>query len=192
MTKGDGTIRGQGDGDDEIERLAERWPRALIEAGSAESLARRWVTSRRAAIAAGQPPFAYHPLTPLLASTLSELRRSRRLVRGLEAAEESLTAQALGVRHLASPHQPAARRVSRLLLVSTDGSTRFYRNIERLIRQSGETLEVVVLVCDEQELGTAVFGAENRVRAVLVDHKEAVTRVLAGLVEFDSESRVDG
>lgn len=177
-------IDGDAGGDAEIAALAERWPRVLIEAGTADSLARRWVASRRAAVASGRPPHAHHPLTPTLAALLSEIRRARRLVRGLEAAEESLTIQALGVRHRASASQPAARRVSRLLLVSADGSTRFYRNIERLIRQSGETLEVLIIPCNELELGAAAFGADNRARALLVDHKDAVARVLDCLGEF--------
>ncbi len=182
-------IDGDAGGDAEIAGLAARWPRVLIEAGTADSLARRWVASRRAAIAAGRPPHAHHLLTPTLASLLSELRRARRLVRGLEAAEESLTIQALGVRHRASASQPAARRVSRLLLVSTDGSTRFYRNIDNLIRKSEETLEVLVVLCDELELGAAAFGADSRARALLVDHKDAVVRVLDCLAEFVREPR---
>ena len=184
-------IDGEAGSDAEMAALAERWPRVLIEAGTAESLARRWVASRRAAVAAGHPPHAHHPLTPTLGSILSELRRARRLVRGLEAAEESLTVQALGVRHRASASQPAARRISRLLLVSTDGSTRFYRNIDRLIRQSEETLEVLIVLCDELELGAAAFGADNRARALLVDHKDGVARVLDCLGEFVEGPRVE-
>jgi hypothetical protein len=109
----------------------------------------------------------------------------------LEAAEESLTVQALGVRHRASASQPAARRISRLLLVSTDGSTRFYRNLERLIRKSEETLEILVILCDELELGAAAFGADNRARALLVDHKDGVARVLDCLGAFVEGPRVE-
>ena len=190
MTESDADREGCAVGDVEVEALAGRWPRILIEAGAADSLARRWVASRRAAVATGRPPHAHHPLSPALASVLSEIRRGRRLVRGLEAAEESLTVQAQGVRLAVSPDQPSARRVSRLLIVSADGSTRFYRNIERLVRQSGETLEVLVIPCDELALGTAAFGAENRARALLVDHKDAVVRVLDCLGEFDSDDSV--
>ncbi len=189
--EGEVGIEGDAGGDAEMAALAERWPRVLIEAGTADSLARRWVASRRAAVAAGRPRHAHHLLTPTLASILSELRRARRLVRGLEAAEESLTVQALGVRHRASAIQPAARRISRLLLVSTDGSTRFYRNLERLIRNSEKTLEVLVVLCDELELGAAAFGADNRARALLIDHKDGVARVLDCLGEFVEGSRVE-
>lgn len=190
--EGDGDRRGEVAGDAEVEALAGSWPRILIEAGTADSLARRWVASRRAAVAAGRPPHAHHPLSPALASILSEIRRARRLVRGLEAAEESLTIQAQGVRLAVSSTPPAVRRVSRLLLVSADGSARFYRNVESLIRKFGKTLEVLIVPCDELELGTAAFGADHRARALLVDHKEAVARVLDCLDEFDPGPPVEG
>ena len=169
--------------------LAARWPRALIEQGAADSLAERWTASRRAALAAGSPPFARHSLTPELASTLFEARRSRRLVRGLEAAEEALAAQLAGVRPAVpgpdATLSKAPGRISRLILVSVDGSDRFYRNINQIVRKYGETLEVLVLLCDELELGAAAFGGGQRARALLVEHKEAVVRVLDSLGEFD-------
>jgi hypothetical protein len=168
----------------DVEALAERWPRALIEQGEAEGLANRWERSRRAAVRAGLPPFARHGLTPSLVGLLVEARRSRRLVRGLEAAEASIEAQIVGVRSREGGPSQGRRRISRLLLVSEDGSARFYRNIEGLIRRSEATLEVLVLVCDELALGRAVFGPEERARALLLDHKDAVVRVLLGLDAF--------
>jgi len=174
--------------DVEQQTLATRWPRALIEQGVGELLAERWTASRRGAIAAGHPPFARHPATPELVSSLFEIRRSRRLVRGLEAAEEALAVQSLGVR-MAKPGPDttpsiASGRISRLMLVSMDGSERFYRNISQIMRKYGETLEVLVLLCDELELGAAAFGAGQRARALLVEHKEAVVRVLGALDSF--------
>lgn len=172
----------------ERQNLAARWPRALIEQGGADALTEGWTASRRAAIAAGLPPFARHPATPELVSTLFEIRRSRRLVRGLEAAEEALAVQSLGVR-LAKKGPDAvpsiaSGRISRLMLVSMDGSDRFYRNISQIMRKYGETLEVLVVLCDELELGAAAFGPDQRARALLVEHKEAVVRVLGALDGF--------
>lgn len=172
----------------EARALAARWPRALIEQGAADGLAAQWATSRWASSAAGRPAFAHHRLTPDLASALFEARRSRRLVRGLEAAEEVLEAQSRGVRRAvpdpSAPSSPGPGRISRLLLTSADGSERFYRNINNLMRNYGETLEVLVLTCDELELGAAAFGKEQRARAVLVEHKEAVVRILLCLGRF--------
>jgi hypothetical protein len=119
---------------------------------------------------------------------LVDARRARRIVRGLEAAEASIEAQARGVRSQSGEASAGRRRISRLLLVSEDGSPRFYRNIEALVRRSDATLEVLILTCDEHALGAAVFGPGERARALLLDHKEAVVRVLLGLEDLGSGS----
>ncbi|MBY0397357.1 MAG: hypothetical protein K2X91_12960, partial [Thermoleophilia bacterium] len=59
----------------EVRVLAGRWPRELIQAGEAESLANGWVTTRRLAWEAGRPPFAQGPLSTDLAAALFEARR---------------------------------------------------------------------------------------------------------------------
>jgi hypothetical protein len=120
---------------------------------------------------------------------LFEARRSRRLVRGLEAAEEALEAQRRGVRSARSAAGEAPgstpQRISRLLVVSEDGANRFYRNIDGLVRKYGAMLEVLVLACDEEALGAAAFGPGQRARALLVEHKEAVIRVLEALDQLE-------
>ncbi|MFO0687350.1 MAG: hypothetical protein U0900_01430 [Myxococcota bacterium] len=168
-------------GDDEIRTLARRWPRELIQAGEADALAARWVESGRAAEASGRPRWAGGALTPALVNALFEARRARRLVRGLEEAEAALRAQALGIGGARGVDAPVPDRISRLLLVSEDGSDRFFRKISSLLRQYSKMLEVYVCACDEQALGGAVFGEGRRARAVLVDHKEAVVQVLRAI-----------
>lgn len=169
----------------EIEALAARWPRALLEGGRAERLSEGWVASGRAAHAAGRPAFAEHPFDAALVSAIFEARRARRLVRGLEAAEAALEAQrrGLGAQRVsalqASPRAP--QRISRLLLISDDGSDRFYRSVDRLKKKHGAVLEVLRVTCDELQLGAAIFGPGKRVRAFLVEHKDAVVRVLESL-----------
>ncbi|MEZ4280648.1 MAG: hypothetical protein R3F21_13690 [Myxococcota bacterium] len=185
MSRGEGDPITDRSGAAEVAALAARWPRALIERGEAERLSTGWVASRRAAVAAGRPALAEHPLRPPLVAALFEARRARRLVRGLEAAETALEAQRRGVgaiRSSARAASPAApERISRLLLISSDGSERFYRGVERLRQKYGAVIEVIRIVCDELELGAGVFGPGKRVRALLVDHKDAVIRVLEAL-----------
>jgi len=170
--------------DPEARALAARWPRAFSERGTADDLAARWTASRRAARAASRPAFARHPLSRALVDALFEIRRARRLVRGLESAEAALATQAAGIRQSGAA-SPATPRVSRLLLVSADGSERFDRQVERLAREHADTLEVLVLEAGELELGQAAYGPGNRVRALLVDHKDAVVRLLASLGRFE-------
>jgi hypothetical protein len=165
--------------DREFEALAEAWPRPLIAAGRAESLARWWCESRRAAIELGAAPFPRRPATPALWRALFEARRARQLCRGLEGAEEALAMQERGLRQApAARVASGARRISRLLVVSEDGAARFYRQIEKLCSLHGARLEALVLECDEVELGRAIFGPGQLARAVLLDHKDAVVRFL--------------
>jgi ribosomal protein L7Ae-like RNA K-turn-binding protein len=167
---------------DEIDALAASWPRPLIAAGSSEAVARWWCESRVSAITAGEPPFARHRATPALCSALFEIRRARWLVRGLEEAAKALSAQHQGLKQApAAQVEAGKRRISRLLVLSNDGSDRFYRDVEKLCRAHSVRLEAVVLECDEVELGEAIFGPGRAARAVLLDHKEAVVHFLETL-----------
>jgi hypothetical protein len=167
---------------DEIEAVAAAWPRPLIAAGSAQALARWWCESRAAAVAASEPPFARHPATPALGRALFEIRRARWLVRGLEESAKVLSAQQAGLAQApAAQVEAGRRRISRLLVLSSDGSERFYRDVEKLCRAHAARLEAVVLEADEIELGEAIFGPGRAARAVLLDHKDAVVLFLENL-----------
>jgi len=172
--------------------LAARWPRRLIAEGRGERLAHWWLDSRDAAASAGRPPFARIPFTRALADELYEARRARRLVRGLDGAEQRLAAEQAGL-----PPSPLSNssteppRISRLLVVSEDGSERFYRQINKMYQKYLNRLEVLVVACDEVELGRSIFGTGRRARAVLVDHKDGVIQLLSRLDHMLLEESVD-
>ena len=110
---------------------------------------------------------------------LADARRARRLERGLEGAEAALDAEEAGLSAAAATRpEAAASRISRLLVVSRDGSPRFYRQVEKLQARHASRLEVLMFDCDELELGEAAFGRGRRARAVLLDHKQAVIGLL--------------
>jgi hypothetical protein len=179
--------------------LAGRWPKGLAGTAEGDALARRWLASRAAARRSASPPHPHHRLTPGLVEALFEARRARRLVRGLEACESALVHQAAGVKAAATPgpaaeareragarsHAASSARISRLLVVSCDGAARFYRSVDQLAREHRATLEILIVLADELELGQAIYGSDQRVRAVLVEHKEAVARTLRALVDFE-------
>jgi hypothetical protein len=174
---------------DEIDSLASSWPRPLVASGYAEGLSRWWCEARAAAISRGEPPFARHPATPGVRGVLFEARRSRWLQRGLEESAKTLASQQQGLEQ--SPAAQVAtgqRRISRLLIVSADGSARFYRDVEKLCRLHANRLEALVLECDEIVLGESIFGAGKTARAVLLDHKEAVMHLLDVLEIGESSS----
>jgi hypothetical protein len=162
----------------EIEALETTWPRAMIAEGIAGPLTRMWVESRRRAIRQGHPAFARHPMNDSIAEGLFHARRARRLVRGLEGAEASLAAQESGLKKVEAARGREPMRISRLLVVSEDGSPRFFRQVEKVQTRFARRIAVLVLECDEETLGAAAFGPGKRARALLIDHKEAVIRFL--------------
>lgn len=115
-----------------------------------------------------------------ISNGLFDARRARRLVRGLEGAELLLAAEAEGLeKSRVSNPEPAPARISRLLIVSADGSERFYRQVSKLYMNFSNRLEVLLVDCDEAALGAAAFGQGQPTRALLIDHKDAVVRFLA-------------
>ena len=112
-----------------------------------------------------------------------------------ERTEALLETEEAGLKKTASTRPDANRvRISRLLIVSGDGSERFYRQVEKLRERFSNRLEVLLLDCDEAALGAAAFGPGRRARALLIHHKEAVVRFLSILdtgPDEGSRDRID-
>ncbi len=113
---------------------------------------------------------------------MRETEHSNQLKRGLELIETTLAGEARGL-SLADSRSGADRgsRVSRLLLLSNDGSERFYRQAERLIVGQETRVLPIRLDADSTRLADASAKASGVVRALLVTHKDPVTRVLLAL-----------
>jgi hypothetical protein len=120
--------------------------------------------------------------TPTLAAALGDAQREGRLVRGLEQVEKTLEQEARGL-SMADARSGTERgaRVSRLVLVSADGTERFYRQVERLLRVQGPRVLVIQVDADSSQLGGVLSQAVGVVRALMIEHKDSVARVLWAL-----------
>jgi hypothetical protein len=67
------------------------------------------------------------------------------------------------------------------LLLSNDGSERFYRQVERLVASQGMRLLPIRLDADSTRFADVLNETSGVVRALLIGHKERVTRVLLAL-----------
>lgn len=159
-----------------------RFPRRLeAEPAAAERLRKR--------IAAGVPlspegelRVAVAPFDARLLAALRSARSASRLVQGLEAASHRLAVEARGLRMVDTRSgDERGQRVSRLLLVSNDGSPRFYREVEALVRRHEPRVLAFRLEADSHALGEPLFGRERIARLVMVEHKEAVSATLLAL-----------
>ena len=119
------------------------------------------------------------PLSEPLAEALAGAERGGQLVRGLEGVAEALDAEGRG---LEAAGLATDARIARLLLVTTDGSPRFYRQVERALATHGGRTLAIAIACDATTFGRRVFGADATAKAVGVAHKDAVAAVLLALV----------
>jgi len=121
--------------------------------------------------------------SPALSEALRTARRAGQLVRSLEGAERRLAAEDRGL-SLVDQQSGVLRgaRVSRLLVLADDGTERFYRQVEKLLRQQGPRVLALRLDVKAETLGQMLFGPGRRAVLLLLDHKEAVSAVLLALV----------
>ena len=117
-------------------------------------------------------------------TVLQSAHREGRVVRGLETAKRMLATEAHGL-NLVDQSSGVKRgvRVSRLLLLSDDGSDGFYRHVETLLRRHGHRVLAIRLDADAAALGAPLFGAGRLTRLLMIQHKEAVAKILLGFAE---------
>lgn len=108
----------------------------------------------------------------------------------MEKIEKALDQQGEGFQSLARRGTPSTpTETVRLLLLSNDGSQRFYRLAERLAKRHNPWLGIVVLNLPSQELGLQFFGPNAAVKALLLDHKDWVCRFLESWLEESRTNR---
>jgi hypothetical protein len=131
----------------------------------------------------GQYPVAQVEFTPALEKALIAAKNVQQIERGLDSIERVLASEAKGiemVRKKTGAENP--NRISRLLIFSSDGSERFYRQCESiLIQHEGRVLGLRVGASAEV-LGKNLFGEEKITRSLLVSDRDSVTAVLLSLL----------
>jgi hypothetical protein len=117
--------------------------------------------------------------SPELGSALADALRERQLVRGLGLVEKTLEREARGL-SMADARSSTERgsRVSRLVLVSNDGTERFYRQVEQLLFAHGARVLAIQVGADSAQFARVVPDASGVVRALMLEHKEGVAHVL--------------
>ena len=120
--------------------------------------------------------------SPAIAAALQSAQGEGRLVRGLELIEKTLEREARGLK-LADARSATSRgsRVSRLVLLASDGTERFYRQAERLLTREGPRLLAVRVDADSARFASVVSEASGVVRALMLEHKELVARLLMAM-----------
>lgn len=100
------------------------------------------------------------------------------LVVGYEAIEKALAGERKGLQNVDNQSE----RISRLLLVTNDGSPRFYRELIFLRNKQGGRVLICRLEMDSALMADVLGLKETTVKAVLINRKNSVVNVLKSLL----------
>ena len=126
-----------------------------------------------------------------LKKVLQRANSNRHVRRGLEAISSALERERRGIAHLREGRGiPTGDRISRLLLMSSDGAQRFYRHIEHLLQLHAPRLLGCMLDMDGNALGSVITGRERQIKVIMAEHKEAVSELLRALLEGRGDQSV--
>jgi hypothetical protein len=107
----------------------------------------------------------------------------KHLIQGLESIGEHLDMELKGLKALKKlPGQTQNERLSRLVILSNDGSERFYHNAESILNRHASRAMAVIVNATAEELGDAFTKKANPAKALLIDERKALETFLAALV----------
>jgi len=127
-------------------------------------------------------------LDALVTAVLQRALRTGRLRRGLETALEVLENERRGLANLdRKTGSRQTKRVSRLILLSSDASMRLQREIERALERNAPRVLGLALQADSSRLGSLLFGPEAHAKVLLLDHKDTVADMLTAAAQQAKE-----
>lgn len=132
----------------------------------------------------GRNEVATLPMTEALAVVLRAALATGMASQGLELITDKLAAEQKGLDAAAAraPESPQNARVSRILFVTNDGSTRFYRDCDALLSRYPQRLLGCRLAISGEEMGSLLLGEPRLVRSVLVTDKKVGAKALLALL----------
>jgi hypothetical protein len=167
-----------------------RLPKQLLDEPGAERLASELEARALPLWARGEHRATRVELASGLEAVLRGAFSAGRIVRGLEGAERVLATEQHGLERVdQTTGIERGGRVSRLLVLSDDGSERFYRSVDFLLRRHAPRVLALRLNVGERALGQLLFGPDQVARLLLVQHKDAVSSVLFALAAQWSDER---
>ena len=117
-------------------------------------------------------------LNPELRKQIFSAKFLGALIIGYWAVEKALENELHGLQNVNNQSD----RVSRLLIVTNDGSPRFYHQLEFLHKKHGGRVLICRLDVDSSLMGNILELKDKQVKAVLLNRKESVVNVLKSLL----------
>jgi hypothetical protein len=166
------------------EQIVVKLPKDVIADPRQELLLKLLTEHARPLCENSRNQVATFPLNAALAVILRQALAFNQAVRGVELIVPALAREQKGLDALNQKSGGASQvaRISRVLFMATDGSTRFYRDCDSLLSRYPQRLLGCLLDITAFAFGEALFGSPNLVRALLVIDKKAASRALLALV----------
>jgi hypothetical protein len=117
-------------------------------------------------------------LTPELRQQIFYAKSLDELIFGYETIAKVLACELKGLKKVNNESE----RVSRLLIVSNDGSKRFYREFEFLLNKHGKRILLCRLDVDSELMGYLLGLGQKQVKAIMVNRKNSVVNILKALI----------
>ena len=115
---------------------------------------------------------------------LQDAFNSKNLIQGLEGIGDHLDKELKGLKALKKlPGQAQNERLSRLIILSNDGSERFYHNAESILTRHGDRAMVCIVQATSEQFGELFTKKSNPAKALMIDERKALETFLAAIAE---------
>ena len=156
-----------------------RFPRQLEVEDTAETIRQALMACTVKLWLGGDLDVSMITMSEPLKKVLRNARLKGQIRCGFEAIFAKLENEKKGITNVRERQgAPYGDRISRLLLFSNDGSERFYRHIEHLLRAHTPRLLGCLLDIDGSALGNVITGKDRKIKLVMAEHKEVVSGIL--------------
>jgi dephospho-CoA kinase len=163
---------------------ALKLPKDVVADPRHDQLVNLLATSATVLWEGGRHQVATLPMTEALSAALRGALVAGHACQGLELITEKLANEQKGLDAASkkTPESPQNARVSRILFLANDGSTRFYRDCDALLVRYSQRLMACKLDLTGEELGNAIHGSAKLIRSVLVHDKKFGAQALLALL----------
>ncbi len=159
-------------------------PKGIVTHSRASEIEAKFRVNLRPLSDTGRLEVPHWPFDEVMRVALLSAYNNDHLIQGLESIDQHLDAELKGLKALQSrPGQDQKQRLSRLLLLSNDGSERFYHSAESILTRHSDRILACVLDATADQLGRGLTKKSNPTKALLICDRKALEQFLIAIGE---------
>jgi hypothetical protein len=158
-------------------------PKNVLTSPTAAAVEKLFISTEQRLRFGGKVTISRWVFSQKVRAALSDVIIGRHLVQSLEVIGTTLDRELKGLLAVQQKAEKApTERLSRLLLLSSDGSDRFYHDAESLLLRHGQRTWCCVLDATGEQLGHAIKPGGAAAKALLIADRKALELFLLSLV----------